>query len=198
MKKFALLVSVFASLFTLSACSVSTPEAEIQEKAEQRLTIVSSGKPQEVLPAFTSFTWNDEYSRVLSAVNDSNEKEVKAHIRSEIIRYLKTKGYVYQPDPIQADVVIGFLFALENDVADQAIEDKFGLLPGLSNKPFENTRYEKGTLLLAVLDTDLRQVYWRSAMQGFVDLEKDKNDKSAQRMQKVLHYMMGDFPPAGR
>lgn len=197
MKKMALALSFVASFFVLSGCS-STVDSVEQERKATRMIVVSSAKPADVLPAFKSFTWNNEYSHVLSAVNDDSEKDIQQYIRNEIIRYLITKGYVYQADPIQADVVIGFLFALEDDLADQKIQDKFGLLPGVSASGITDKRYAKGSLLLTVLDNKLDQIYWRSAMQGFVDFEKDKRDDRIDNMQTVLGMMMGGFPKAGR
>lgn len=200
MKNMCLLLSLILSSVLLIGCS-STPEKVEKfqlERKTSRMTVVSSAKPRDVLPAFKSFTWNDEYSRVLSAINDNSEKDIQQYIRNEIILYLKSKGYVYQPDPQQADVVIGFLFALEDDLADQRIQQKFGLLPGINSHGITNVRYEKGTLLLTVLDTKLDRVYWRSAMQGFVDFEKDRSDDSHDHMQTVLRMMMHGFPKAGQ
>jgi len=187
----------FAFLFVLAGCS-STTENAVQERKATRVTVVSSAKPADVLPAFHTFTWNEKYSRVLSAINEDNEKNIQQYIRNQIIRYLETKGYEYQPDPAQADVVIGFLFALEDDLADQEIQDRFGLLPGVSSSGVTDKRYEKGSLLFAVLDNNLKQVYWRSAMQGFVDFEKDRSDPNNESFQAVLEMMMGGFPNAGR
>ncbi|WP_022941949.1 DUF4136 domain-containing protein [Psychromonas hadalis] len=197
MKKMVLMLSLITSFFIITGCSSSVEQAQ-QERKAKRMTVVSSAKPADVLPAFTSFTWSKEYSHVLSTINDGSERELHQYIRGEIIRYLKTKGYVYQPDPIQADVVIGYLFALEDDLADQKIQQKFGLLPGVNSRDITDKRYEKGSFLLAVLDTKLGQVYWRSAMQGFVDFEKDRSDTETNNMQIVLGMMMGGFPKAGR
>jgi len=202
MNRIILSLSLFISLMVLSACSSSPSQEQLQQaevqRTAQRMTMVSSGKPTDVLPAFTSFAWSDQYNRVLSAVNSTDQVAIKSYIRNELITYLQSKGYQYQADPMQADVVIGFLFALEDDIADKTIQEKFGLVPGLKNHTQSVPRYKKGTLLLAVLDSDLKKVYWRSAMQGFVDLEKDKNDPSTHKMQKILQLMMGEFPKAGR
>ena len=186
------------SVFLISGCTTVPMEQTEQEYKASRMTVVSSAKPEKVLPAFKTFTWNDDYSHVLSAVNQQSKIEVKEHIRSEIIRYLKTKGYVYQPDPIQADVVVGFLFALEDDLADQQIQNRFGLLPGVNDSVVTDKRYEKGTFLVAVLDNRAELIYWRSAMQGFVDFENDRKDASTDHMQTVLDMMMGGFPRAGQ
>jgi len=197
-----LLIGLLVSLLSVIGCSTTSTESESPqaetEKKTQRITVVSSGNPVNVLPAFTSFTWNDEYNLVLSAANRQSEKQLKEDIRDEISSYLAGKGYVYQADPLQADVVLGFLFALEDDVADRLIEERFGLLPGLSASGVNDPRYRKGTLLLNVLSKDLKKVYWRSAMQGFVDLANMQDDNRSVKMQSVLQIMMGKFPQAGR
>jgi hypothetical protein len=202
MKKIILLASLFASLSTLFACTHSVNEEQLKQNEQQsqveRLTMVSSGEPSQVLPAFTSFTWNDDFNKVLSAVDASSANETKDYIRQQLIQYLATKGYVYQADPAQADVILGFLFALESDVADELIQQRFGLLPGLNVDGMDNPRYEKGSLLIAVMSNDLKRTYWRSAVQGFVDLEKGLNNPSDGGMQSILTMMLGRFPQAGR
>ena len=203
MKKIAFTIFLFVSLIALSACSSLLTDSPIVDdvkelKQAQRMTIISSGKPVDVLPAFKSFTWDEQYNVVLSAVNESSKKEVKNYIRDQLRTYLLSKGYHYQSDPIRADVVIGFLFALEDDIADITIQEKFGILPGLHKNSVTMARYEKGTFLLSVLDTQLKVVYWRSAMQGFVDLDKDRSDPQGMHMQMILQSMMGGFPKAGQ
>lgn len=202
MRRKVLLIGLLVSLLSVIGCSTTPTETESQQaeaqKKAQRIMVVSSGNPVNVLPAFTSFTWSDEYNLVLSAVNKQSEEQLKEYIRDEIISYLETKGYVYQADPLQADVVLGFLFALEDDVADKQIEERFGLLPGLSAGAVNDPRYRKGTLLLSVISNDLKKVYWRSAMQGFVDLANMQDENRSEKMQSVLQIMMGKFPQAGR
>ncbi|MEH6452954.1 MAG: DUF4136 domain-containing protein [Psychromonas sp.] len=202
MKKIVLLVSLFTSLLILVGCSNSAKEEELKQAEQQRqverLTLVSSGEPSKVLPAFNTFTWNEDFNRVLSARDNSSESQTKNYLRNQIIQYLATKGYVFEPDPAKADVVIGFLFALEGDVADEQIQQRFGLLPGLNADGVNDPRYEKGSFLLAVISTDLQKYYWRSAVQGLVDLENGLDDPSNERMQGLLSMMLGRFPQAGR
>ncbi|MFT6927091.1 MAG: hypothetical protein ACJAZP_002720 [Psychromonas sp.] len=202
MRKIVLLVGLLVAGLSLSGCSASSPEtpskqAEVQQKVK-RITLVSSASPRDVLPAFTTFTWNNDYNLVLSGADNINEQRAKAYIRREIIRYLETKGYVYQPNPVHADVVLGFLFALEDNRANADIQTKFGLLPRLRSAKANPARYRQGTVMLNVLSADLKKVYWRSAMQGVKDLDKMPSDKTDERIQSVLNIMMGDFPTAGR
>ena len=199
MKKIAVTLAYLLSLVALAACSSSPQEPSQQGKAVERaarMVVVSSAKPADVLPAFTYFTWNDGYNSVLSAADDKQADAVQAYIRQELITYLKKKGYQYQPDPAQADVVFGFLFALEDASADKAIQAKFGLLPAVNRSRAPG--YKKGTLLFTVLDTGLKKVYWRSALQGLADLEKERQNANSTRMQKILDIMLGGFAKAGR
>ena len=200
MKKLYFLFVLVGMQLTLVGCSTqTTPVKEIQEQTEpQRLMIVSSGKPSKVLPAFTTYSWSEEYNQVLSSVPGQNKQEFKAYIREQIQAYLSTKGYEYKADPQQADVVVGFLFALEDAIADQTIQHRFGLLPGLRRAKASDPRYEKGSLLLTVLDNQQKTIYWRSAVQGFVDLEKDRVESGSTRMQGILNMMLKDFPEAGQ
>lgn len=201
MKKIYLLFVFISLQFSLFGCSSPATQAkEVQEQVKaHRLIIVSSGKPSAVLPAFTTYTWSDRSSIVLSGISAKNEKQLQGYIRDQIQIYLSTKGYEYRENPKQADVIFGFLFALEDDIADQAIQNKFGLLPGLTRDAIDDPRYEKGSLLLAVLDNEDKGIYWRSAVQGFVDLDKDNSEgTSAERVQKILQLMLGDFPEAGK
>jgi hypothetical protein len=202
MRRMFLLAGLLVAWLSLNGCTALSPEAKLQQaemqKEAQRITLVSSANPKDVLPAFRDFTWKNEYNLVLSAVDSKSEYKLKAYIRSEIIRYLASKDYVYQPDPMQADVVIGFLFALEDDRGNADIQQKFGLLPRLRGAKVNSLPYKQGTVMLNVLSADLEKVYWRSAMQGIKDLEKMQDDKTGERLQSVLGIMMGNFPPAGR
>lgn len=199
MKKmlFAVVLSL-SSLFLLSCTASSEPSERDEQQKATRMTVVSSGKAANFLPSFKTYSWNQEYSRVLSALNDASEEQIQQYLRSEIALYLKTKGYVYQPDAQKADLVVGYLFALEDDLADREIQSKFGLLPGVASRKVSNARYEKGSLLIAFLDKDLKRVYWRSAMQGFVDFEKDRQDGSTNHIQSVLGLMLSGVPQAGK
>ncbi len=197
MKKIALTTALFISLLVLSACSHSPAEppiaqSEVPAKPE-RMTVAYSAEPVKVLPAFTTFTWHGQYSPVLSANNKQQQAAVQADIKKQVITYLQTKGYRYQADPAQAEMVIGFLFAVNDARATKSIYDKFGTVPGMTQAV-----YKKGTFLLTVLDSELQKVYWRAALQGYSDLETKSSAANSARMQKILGIMLGGFPQAGR
>jgi hypothetical protein len=199
MHKIAVTLSFLISLFVLTACSSLSKQqaAQIEEQSKaQRMMVISSAEPADVLPAFVTFSWNEQYSTVLSAADNAQTSAVKAFIRNEAVTYLQKKGYRYQADASQADVVIGFLFALQDTAADKTLQARFGLLP--SRKNIVKRGYQEGTLLLTVLNTELTKVYWRSALLGGSGLQEEVNEKNGEYMQMLLYSMLGGFPKAGR
>jgi hypothetical protein len=197
MKKGYLLLGLGGLMLTLVGCT-NQPSSANQEAQAQRVVLVSSGNPAAVLPAFTTYSWSNDYTAVLSRVGSINKKEFKSYTREQIQAYLSTKGYQYTPNPDQAEVVFGFLFALDDAVGNKTIEERFGLLPGIKRNNVSEPRYKKGSFLLAVLDNREQNVYWRSAVQGFVDIEKDQAEVKSNRMKAILSMMLGKFPEAGR
>ena len=186
----------------LTACSNTSTETPRQVEKEspksERLVVISSAEPAKVLPAFTTFSWNEGYSAVLSADSIQQENAVKMHIRNELTTYLKSKGYQYQLDSSKADVVLGFLFSLKDTMANKPLRAKFGLLPVLKSKKVTRVGYKEGTFMLTVLNADLKKVYWRSGLEGFVDFEKDRTEQNGEDLQAILGSMLNGFPKAGR
>ena len=197
MKKIALLVTLFISLLMLSGCSSSFEDSRIAQPElsakPERMTVAYSAEAVKVLPAFTTFTWHEGYSAVLAVKNKQQAAAAQAYIKQQLITYLQTKGYRYQADPAQAEMVIGFLFAVNDARANKSIYSRFGTVPGMTQ-----AAYKKGSFLLTVLDSELQKVYWRAALQGYGDLETESNAANSAPMQKILDIMLGGFPKAGR
>jgi len=200
MKKTAFLITMFSfQLFLLGCASEPQKVDNIQvEVANQPLMMISSGKPSTLLPAFTTYTWSSQYNRILFGPIQGDETQLQTYIRSELISYLNSKGYVYQKNAQKADVIIGFVFALEDDVGNQNLQKKFGLLPGVIRQRNNQPRYKKGSFILGVLDRESDKTYWRSAVTGFTEFEKDVANKETSRLPLILKMMLGDFPIAGR
>ncbi|TEW44748.1 DUF4136 domain-containing protein [Psychromonas algicola] len=200
MKKITLILTMIGFQLLLLGCTAKPSEVKSSqvEELNQPLMIISSGKPSTLLPAFTTYTWSSQYNRILFGPVKSDEKELQTYIRSELISYLNSKGYVYQKNAQQADVIIGFVFALEDDVANQKLQNKFGLLPGVIRSRSNQPRYNKGTFILGVLDRESDKTYWRSAVQGFTGFENDVANKETSRLPIILKMMLDDFPRAGR
>ena len=199
MKKLTFLFTILSIQVALLGCSnqAAQDESETLQAPVQHLTLVTSGKPASVLPAFTTYTWSPQYNRILFGTRQGSEKELQTYIRTELTHFLSKKGYRYQRDSEQAEVVIGFLFALGNDIANQSLQNKFGLLPGVIRTRANEPRYKKGSFVLAIIDNKKNKTYWRAGVEGFMNFEDEAEDKETSRLPRILTMMLSGFPEAG-
>ena len=199
-KYFILIVIQFFLLGCTHNASVTTNHTETAKESNKdpALIMVSSGKAHLLLPAFTTYTWSPEYNRILFGNKKNNEIKLQKYIREEIISYLKQKGYLYEENPEQADVIIGFLFAIKDDVGNKKLQQRFGLLPSVIRNRVNTPRYQEGTFILAVLDNKGSKTYWRGGVKGLLNLEKEVKSKNNPLFPNVINLLLDDFPFAGK
>ena len=196
MKKHLLFLLVAVQLI-LAGCTSTPVVKDVPAIEPEPLTLVSSGKPSKVLPSFTTYSWNDDFNFVL-AKEEATMLVLTPYIREQIEKYMSSKGYQLVDNPDQAEMVIGFLFAADDVIANNQVEQRFGLIPGTVRGKGSDPRYKKGSLILSAMDNRTTKIYWRSAVRGFSDLERDKATTKGSKMQYILSMILGDFPEAGR
>ncbi|MFO6425476.1 DUF4136 domain-containing protein [Motilimonas sp. KMU-193] len=195
MKTFHLILSSVV-LTLLVACSKSETTSEDSANNNlQRTTIVSDATPKQSIPISKSYTFADKVN-VVVADPRLDQQQVQEEIRNAIAAVMQEKGYTYQPELAQADLVMGFVLALESAVTDQQLIAKFGLSPGLMSIASDG-RYEKATLVLGAMATDTETIYWKSMLQGFADFERDRKE-SERRIDLLVAQMLSDLPQAGQ
>ncbi|MGJ8580951.1 MAG: DUF4136 domain-containing protein, partial [Psychromonas sp.] len=148
MKQYLLLIVLLQ--LGLAGCT-TTPVAEEAVNVEpEPLVLVSSGKPSKVLPAFTTYSWNDDYNFVL-AKEEATMLVLTPYIREQIEMYMSDKGYKLVGQGERSEIVIGFLFAADDVIANNQVEQRFGLIPGTVRHKGSDPRYNKGSLILSAL-----------------------------------------------
>lgn len=182
----------------LAACA-SQPKGSI---FDQRLsTVMPSGlvdntfttvmKPDLAFPVDTVFSWSPETSHFF---NDSRLDNANIHelLRDSIENELMTRGYRVADGSMYS---ISYVAALESALSDEDINAHFGINPGLSSKSSSAKSYEKGTVIIDVSDNKEHISLWRTAMQGYVNLEIP-NHLRKKRVVDVVSAMFRDFPRA--
>ncbi len=179
----------------LAACSKSeTTAVEAASKDVQRTTIVSDATPKQSIPISKSYTFVDQVN-VVVADPRLDQQQVQEEIRNAIAAVMQEKGYTYEPELAQADLVMGFVLALESGVSDEQLIAKFGLSPGLVSISHDG-RYEKATLVLGAMATDTETIFWKSMLQGFADFERTQQE-SERRVDGLVAQMLAELPKAG-
>jgi hypothetical protein len=91
-----------------------------------------------------------------------------------------------------AKFAIGYTAALESSLDDNTIIRRFGLLPGNSQVPKDDSNIEKGTLIIYVFENSTNDIVWRSAAQMGVEFDMSI-DKREQRVQRIVAEMFQSF-----
>jgi hypothetical protein len=155
-------------------------------------TAVSTMDPLADVSSATSFTWA---SRMQEIHGDPHEAEVpdKETLENAIGNALQKKGYEYTWRAGLADLRVGYLVVMNGALSGKEINDRFGIQPGLNLQAPDTVRYEKGTLVIDIVDVKTGRTAWRGALQGFADLEISKEDRQ-ERLDDMVMFMLARFP----
>lgn len=122
------------------------------------------------------------------SIKAEQQKAVYKLYENAIISDLNNHGYHLAADQRQAKFHVGFLVALEEDLSDKKISEKFGVMPGLPTKGDQ----EKGSLLIYVEDVATGQRVWRSTVQGFVRTDLSNSERDV-RSKQVIETALAQF-----
>ena len=154
------------------------------------VTIVSQGYQDLHITAATVFSWLP--AKVSEDPRLASDK-INAFIHEAIENEMTRKGYTIRAESVASKVgyYITYTAGLESSLDDQTIFKRYGILPGRPS-PI-NSQYEKGSLLIHVVDARSRKIVWQAAVQGDVDFTiADQQRKS--RIQTLVTRMMKGLP----
>lgn len=118
---------------------------------------------------------------------------MKGMIESAITRELNSKGLTLMLDTSGATYLLAYTAAMESSLDDRTILLRYGLLPGDDLSMPATSNYNKGTLIIYLVDARARRPVWKSAIQAEVDFEVDKYTR-AQRVQSAVQKMLSTLP----
>jgi hypothetical protein len=139
----------------------------------------------------STFAWLPEAVRFYEDDRLQNAP-VKSLIEKEIVKNMLAKEMVLVESVNGARYAIAYTAALESSLDDSAIIRRFGLLPGNSQVPQDDSSVEKGTLVIYVFENKSNDVVWRSAAQVGVKFDTSAEERQ-QRIERVLAEMFQTF-----
>lgn len=139
----------------------------------------------------STFAWLPEAIRFYEDERLENTP-VKSLIEKEIVKNMLAKEMVLVDSVNGAKYAIAYTAALESSLDDSAIIQRFGLLPGNSQVPQDDSNIEKGTLVIYVFENRTNDVVWRSAAQVGVKFDTSADERK-QRVERVLAEMFQTF-----
>jgi hypothetical protein len=184
---------ILALMLLISGCSQQKPAVnrDIRVRA-MPFTAVSTMDPMADVSSAASFTWA---SRMREIHSNPHEAEVldQESLENAISNALQKKGYKYTWRAGLADLRVGYLVVMNGVLTGKEINDRFGIQPGLNLQAPDTVRYEKGTLVIDIVDIKTGRTAWRGALQGFADLRISKEDRQ-ERFDDMVMFMLARFP----
>jgi hypothetical protein len=192
-RKYLPLLAVLTLVLLLAGCSQQKPAMDRTIRVRPMpFTAVSTMDPTADVSSAASFTWAPRMQEIHSNPHEDEllDKETLEHA---ITNALQKKGYEYTWRAGHADLRVGYLVVMNGVLSGKEINDRFGIQPGLNLQAPDTVRYEKGTLVIDIIDMKTGRTAWRGALQGFADLEISKEDRQ-ERFDAMVMFMLARFP----
>lgn len=184
MKKNISLFLLLLSSWLIIGCVQVVPE---QKQNNNQLAISGVRDLPVSYPRGSLFSLSPKFVKETSL--KENQTQAIYHLYNNAITSdLIKNGYVTGQAMQQVAFYVGFGVALSNDLSDKKISDKFGVMPGLSEK----SGLKKGSLLIYIEDAVTGQRVWRGIAQGFANTELTPEQRH-QRAAIIVANVMKQF-----
>ena len=181
---------VFLVSLVAASCVTETVDSANAMKFSNA-AVVAVQDPNVFVTKGSTFAWLPE------AVHFYDDKRlenapVKALIEKEIIKNLLAREMILVESVNGAKFAIAYTAALESSLDDTAIVRRFGLSPGNSQVPKDDSNIEKGSLIIYVFENKTNDIVWRSAAQAGVAFDMTMDERKAS-IERVLAEMFQTF-----
>ena len=184
----------FASILLVSLITVSCVTETVDSPNAMKFSnaaIIAVQDPNIFVTKGATFAWLPEAVRFYDDKRLENAP-IKALIEKEIIKNLLAKEVILVESVNGSKFAIAYTAALESSLDDTEIIQRFGLLPGNSQVPQDDSNIEKGTLIIYVFENKTHDIVWRSAAQVSVEFDMPVDERKA-RVERVLAEMFQTF-----
>lgn len=186
---------VTITLFLPACVSVEKPD-----KSKASATDIRAITPLSVTSQGFKLNKSDPISWLPEAIkfySDSriNKTGLKDMIEIAISREINNKGLTLRQNTSNVKYLLAYTAAMESSLDDRTILLRYGLLPGDDLTMPASQSYNKGTLIIYLVDARTKRPVWKSALQAEVDFEADNFTRS-QRVQLAVKKMLSTLPLA--
>lgn len=173
----------------LTGCVTVEEPVSTQDSAMRQSSVVSTSAPEFQPQQGETVAWKDDIT-VHAPEGIEVPAELVAGLKSRIDKQLLEKGYRLTTAGQRPDYLMHGLIVLGNDLNEHQLRDILGFEPGLVAP---NQAYQKGSLLLMVVDPDTLVTDWRSVVQVFTSQTLTQQQQE-ERFDYIIHSLMRPLP----
>jgi uncharacterized GH25 family protein len=166
------------------------------------LDVVTDWDPSFDFAAPQTFTVLDEASgQPLDRLNDQR-------VKNAIATVMEAKGFRQVADTTQADLAVGYQFTTEQRSSYQTVNTGWSSYgyggyggwyryggPTMTTSRTTETRYDVGSLLIAVFDTEQRAMVFTSTGSRTLSDAQRSPEEAQRRIDDAVEEILWDFPP---
>jgi hypothetical protein len=186
MNKKIMLISALLAGFLLASC-VQVPQESIQTRKQNNVAISSVRDMPVNFPQGSLFSLAPKYVKETS-LKATQTQSIYALYSNAIVNDLIQHGFNKASSSKSAAFHVGFGIALESDLSDATINEKFGVTPGLPH----SEGLQKGSFLIYIQDAVTGHRVWRGAAQGFAHEDISTNEREV-RVENIVNTVMTQF-----
>ena len=159
-----------------------------------RITVTTDHDPAANFAALHTYAWRPGPQQGVSDPRFDSTL-IDTRVRAAIDRVLASKGYRTAAPGTVADFLVGYHAVVRQKTSAQTINGWYGYRVGARRAPQAYVHdYDKGTLLIDVIDPATMQLLWRGSGTGVVDPQASL-EKREQRINEAVDRILADFPP---
>ena len=177
-------------LFSQGCVSESSLQSQPVNSASN-MAIVSTYYSQILPPRGGRFDW---LPGAVKFIDDPKLKDVPFDhlIQNAIIKTLTDMGYQQSGQGSQTDFYVGYIAALEESLDDATINKTFGVNPGFIATGNDKVNYEKGTLIIDIVNARTNITTWRGALQAEVHFDRATEERK-KRIELAVTRLLENF-----
>jgi len=156
--------------------------------------IVSTSSPNFSVSSRTRISW------LLEDININTNAPFTAQRAQELVRQtiaevMLGKGLPVAPSGSPSDYYIAYTLASESTLDDETLMKRYNISPGFNPSTSGGNVYEKGTLLIHIIDANTRQTVWQAVVQANIQSDISEEQRKA-NVRSVVESMLKKLPIA--
>ena len=186
-------VHVLLAVLGLYGCTHQQPAADEPARLQAMpFNVVATGDARADVASASTFSWA---AAVQPLTGDPRMESVpvNALLEEAIADTLEQKGYRYAAAMDQGDLLVSYAVSLNDAAADTQLAEKYGMQADLNFSSPDPDKFEKGTLVIDVVERQTGLSAWRSSLQGFAYLQIDESERR-QRIHSMVQRMLAGLP----
>ena len=154
-------------------------------------SVISISNPDIRVLSSKDFTWSP---RAIYVYDDKRfgDFPLRETFEEDIKEVLTKNGFKYVDSVDQSGLIVGYVLALESSLSDMDINNLYGMNPGFIPDKADTDKYEKGTIIIDIIESRTNRMIWRGALQGMANFEVSGEERK-KRIKTVVNRLLSEF-----